>query len=120
MSTSLRFHLNAPKNAPKYVRETLGLTSGQVELQIKVTEINGVSGFGFAFGKSPVPMDNYKGQFHATPEKQGLLQWVMVGDPGGTMHVTVTDSSGKVVAERKASTISPPDSKAYDALGILV
>ena len=95
---------------------------GAVEMQAKVSDKAGIDAYGFAYGGVAVPMKNGSGKFFASAtDESNLLEWVMIGDPGGTMKVVVTRiSDGGTVAERDTSTIPPPKTKGYDALQIIV
>ena len=104
---------------PDHVAAALIGADNSIELLVGVTDRDGVNAYGFAWGGAPVPMKGGKGKFFASPGVTKLLEWVMVGDPGGTMHVTVT-RDGATVEEREKSTISPPGTKDYDAFEIKV
>lgn len=114
----LRFQASAPSKAPKRLQELYFSVSGTRQFQIEVSVKNGVDMFGFSFAGTPVLMSHNRGWFNGQIGRKGLLEWVMVGQPGGSMKVTVSDG-GKVVAERTASTILPPHAEGYDALEIL-
>ena len=95
---------------------------GAVEMQVKVSDKAGIQAYGFAYSGVAVPMKSGSGKFFASATDQNnLLEWVMIGDPGGTMKVVVTRvGDGGPVAERDTSTIPPPKTKGYDALQIVV
>lgn len=108
-----------PRSTPARIRGAIFETAGSIELKVKVSERTGVKAYGFAFAGAPVPMSQGQGKFFTTPSGEKLLEWVMVGDPGGTMKVTVT-RDGTKVKEREKSTIPPPGTEGYDAFKIRV
>jgi hypothetical protein len=112
---------NAPEGVPQNVAVAHFSEAAPetVELKIKAVKGPGVKAYGFAYDRVPVPMTNGQGKFWAVREQLKLLEWVMVGDPGGTMKVTVTQGT-IVVDQRDASTIPPGFSKGYDAFEIQV
>jgi hypothetical protein len=85
-----------------------------VEMQIEVSDRNGVNAYGFAYAGAPVPMSGGKGVFFASPTVEKLLEWVMVGNPGGYMKVVVKRGQ-TIVRQRDKSTIAPPYGEGYDA-----
>lgn len=99
--------------------ELLFGTASSIELRVKVSDKDGIRAYGFAFDGVAVPMSRGEGRFFAPAGQKKLLEWVMVGNPGGSMKVTVT-RDGNVVAQRDKSTIPPPLGKGYDALEIEV
>jgi hypothetical protein len=88
-----------------------------VQLDVAVADRAGVKAYGFAFDGAPVPMSQGKGKFSAQSGQKKFLEWVMIGDPGGTMKVTVS-RDGQAVKEREKSTIPDSGSKGYDAFEI--
>lgn len=107
-----------PQRIPAHVESLIfGLVAG-IELRVKVSEKDGIRQYGFSIDGAPVPMTGGQGKIHAPPGVKKLLEWVMVGNPGGSMKVTVT-RDGTTVKERK-STIPPPFGKGYDAFEIEV
>lgn len=113
---------NAPKGAPKNVAlaHFSEAAPETVELTIKVSDRDRIKGYGFAYDRSPVPINGGRGKFFAVlGAKNKLLEWVMIGDPGGSMKVTVTRGA-VTVDERKKSTIPNGYNKGYDAFNIEV
>lgn len=108
----------APAAAPANVALTAFGDGETVELRVKVSDKVGVRAYGFAFDGVPVVMQSGRGRFFAPKREAKLLEWVMIGDPGGAMRVSVT-RDGTAVQEREASTIAPPFAKGYDAFEIL-
>lgn len=106
------------KAVPADVKSALFGVATSVELVVKVSD-SSVKAYSFAFDGVPVPMRGGRGAFFAQPDEKKLLKWVMLGDPGATMKVTVT-RDGKTVKERAKSTITPPLGKGFDALEIEV
>ena len=104
---------------PAQVESLLFGTATSVELKVKVSDRAGVRSYGFAFDGAPVPMSNAQGTFLAPAGKKKLLEWVMRGDPGGTMKVVVS-RDGTTIEERAKSTIEPPFGEGYDAFEIEV
>ena len=90
-----------------------------LELRVEVSDRDRVNAYGFAFDGVPVPMSQGRGKFFAPLGQTRSLEWVMVGDPGGSMHVKVT-RAGVVVKERVKSTIPDGSAKGYDAFDITV
>ena len=115
----LRFAKSPPKAAPDRVARTLFPDGNRLELVVKVTGKSGIEAYGFAFAGAPVVMSGGEGAFFATRGDKRLLEWVMVGQPGGHMKVTV-ENGEQTVAERDESTIPAGFGKGYDALDILV
>ncbi|MEO9826420.1 MAG: hypothetical protein ABJF50_18620, partial [Paracoccaceae bacterium] len=80
-----------------------------VTLNLKVSDrSSGLKMYGFAYDGAPVLMANHEGQFEAIPDKGGLLEWAMLGDPGSTMKVEVKRGD-RIIAKRDQSKIDPPD-----------
>lgn len=115
----LRFQDKPPAKAPKRLRDLYFEATGVRQLQVKISGKSGVEAFGFSYAGTPVLMSQNQGVFNAKIGRKALLEWVMVGQPGGSMKVTVSDGS-IVVAERVKSEILPPYAEGYDALEILV
>ncbi len=107
--------------AKEELEEVIGLLSREAQdetitLTVSVSDRSGgMKMYGFAFQSVPVAMSNHKGNFSVVPGEKGLLKWVMIGDPGSTMKVTVKRGDD-VIAERNESKIEPPLGKAFDAL----
>lgn len=95
--------------------------SKEVELVVRVSnrDGNGVSGYGFAYAGKPVIMRQGKGEFTAIKGKSRLLEWGMIGEPGGWMTVEVLDGE-TVIKKREKSEIVPPFRKGYDAFAIVL
>lgn len=91
----------------------------KVELVVKVSEKNGVKGYGFAYDGQAVPMSQGKGKFRAPKNQTKRLEWVMIGNPGGTMKVEVLRGT-TVIQSRAASQIVPPLGEGLDAFNITV
>jgi hypothetical protein len=91
----------------------------KIQLVVSVSEKDGVKGYGFAYAGVPVPMNLGKGKFFAVKDKAGLLEWGMIGNPGGTMKVEVL-RDGTAIKTRNKSEIVPPFDKGFDAFEILV
>jgi len=115
----LRFVKSPPKSPPTRIARTLFADAGGVELAVKVSSKSQIQAYGFAYGGAPVVMSSGQGSFFAIPGQKKLLEWVMVGAPGGNMNVKVTNGQ-QTVAERTKSTIPAGFGKGYDALDILV
>ena len=88
-----------------------------VDLEIKVSARDGINGYGFAYDGVPVPMSAGKGKFPAVKGKPGRLEWLMRGNPGGTMKVEVL-RDGTAIHTREKSTIVPPFGTGLDAFEI--
>ena len=102
---------------PAHVKLLMFGSDSSVELLITVSDKSDIRAYGFAYDGVPVSMSGGKGKFHAETGVMKLLEWVMVGEPGGTMKVVVTNGD-TVVASRDKSTITPPYAKGYDAFEI--
>ncbi|WP_430424663.1 hypothetical protein [Phenylobacterium sp.] len=85
-----------------------------VELSIEVSDLHGVDSYSFSFDGVPVPMSGGRGIFFASPTVEKLLEWVMLGNPGGYMKVVVKRGE-TVLRQRDTSTIAPPYGEGYDA-----
>ena len=118
MADELRFIEAAPGRIPLRVARTRFTAAGGTELTVTVSDRPGVAAYSFAFGGAPVPISHDTGTFKAIPGSKALLEWVMIGSPGGTMKVDVTREDGTVVATRERSLIVPPYGEGYDALEI--
>ena len=94
-------------------------TAASVELEIKVSNRQGINGYGFAFDGVPVPMSDGKGEFRAVKGEARRLEWVMRGNPGSTMKVEVL-RDGAALYTREKSTIVPPFGTGLDAFQILI
>jgi metacaspase-1 len=90
---------------------------GEVELEIRVSGKDGIRLYGFAYAGSPVGMSGDRGIFRAVRNERRLLEWVMVGDPGGKMKVEVL-RDGTPIETRESSEIVPPEIEGYDAFEI--
>ena len=99
--------------------ELLFETTSDILLKIQVSDPTDISGYGFAYAGVAVKMSLGQGHFNAKKGVQGRLEWVMVGNPGGHMKVTVT-RDGKAIRERPASTIPAPKKKAWDRFDLQV
>lgn len=88
-----------------------------VELVVTVSDRTDVKGYGFAFDGIPVLMSRGKGKFNAQRGETNRLEWVMLGEPNGSMKVTVTQD-GETLEERAQSTIPNNVIKGFDALEI--
>ena len=106
------------ENLPARIVDALIGDSSSIELRVKV-ERNTVKAYGFSYDGWPVALRNNIGTFPVIPGEEKLLEWVMVGDGGATMKVTVT-RNGKLVKERAESKIPLGYSKGYDAFQIKV
>lgn len=93
--------------------------SDQVELSIRVSNRTSVTGYGFAYAGKPVVMQGGEGHFTAVRGKSRLLEWGMVGEPGGWMTVEVLRGDA-VFKKRDKSEIVPPYTKGYDAFAVVV
>jgi hypothetical protein len=94
--------------------------ASEVELEVRVSVTDAsIRSYGFAYGGTPVGMSGGRGAFKAVKNKKQLLEWVMVGDPGGKMKVEVL-RDGEVIKTRESSEIVPPEIQGYDAFEILV
>jgi hypothetical protein len=112
----------APKRLPKRLMTTLSGGPNTVELQVEVSDNNGVENYRFAFGGVPVPVPVPVGigKFHAgLGDTSKRLEWFMWGEPGGTMKVTVTRGDD-VIRQRDASQIVPPETRGYDYFNVAV
>jgi len=104
---------------PDHISAAMLGGGSSIELKIAVSDKSGVKAYGFAFDGAPVPMTNGQGKFFAPSGVEKLLEWVMIGDPNGTMKVIVTQN-GTTVDERDKSTIPDGKTKGYDAFEIEV
>ena len=104
---------------PARVENVLSSTGGGIELHFKVSEKDGIQSYGFSYGGVPVPKSNDEGVFFAQAGISKKLEWGMVGNPGGSMKVTVT-RDGTKIKEREKSTIPPPLGVGYDYFTITV
>ncbi len=86
----------------------------RIILEVAVSDRHDIAAYGFAFDGKPVAMSGGKGVFKAFPDRKKLLEWVMLGEAGGTMKVEVL-RDGVAIYTRDASTIPPPLAKGYDA-----
>jgi hypothetical protein len=93
--------------------------ANEIELEVRVSGEDGVRSYGFAYEGVPVGMSADRGRFRATKNRKGLLEWVMLGDPGGKMKVEVL-REGTAIKTRESSEIVPPEIEGYDAFEILV
>jgi hypothetical protein len=93
--------------------------ANEVELKVRVSGEDGIRSYGFAYEGVPIGMSHDQGTFRATQNRKGLLEWIMVGDPGGKMKVEVL-RDGTAVKTRESSEIVPPEIEGYDAFEILV
>ena len=91
----------------------------EVELQIKVSEKSGVKAYGFAYDGKAVIMNRGTGKFKAIKNQTKLLEWGMLGDPGGTMKVEVLRDK-TAICTRAKSKIVPPFEQGLDAFEIKV
>lgn len=107
------------KTLPKRFAAVVSGAADGVELQVAVSELSGVRAYGFAYNGVAVPLHNGKGAFFARPNVEKLLEWVMVGDPGGTMKVVVS-RGGQPIRTREKSTIAPPLGEGYDFFRLTV
>lgn len=105
-------------DVPKHL-DLLFDTASDILLKIKVTDPTGISQYGFAYAGVDVKMSLGEGQFNAKSGVEGRLEWIMIGDPGGHMKVTVT-RDGKAIRERLASTIPAPRKKGWDRFDLTV
>jgi hypothetical protein len=112
----LKARIPAPHGAPVHIAAAAFGVGATVELRVKVSAKAGVRAYGFAFGGAPVVMSNGQGRFFAPQGQAKRLEWVMVGEPGGTMQVTVTQDGAPL--EDRQSKIAPPYGKGYDAFDI--
>jgi hypothetical protein len=89
-----------------------------IEMKIEVSDLNGVKGYGFAFDGKPIVMSRRKGTFSTPQGEEKILEWIMKGNPSGTMKVVVSRAD---VAKytRNTSTIAPPFGEGFDAFKIL-
>ena len=93
--------------------------TNEIALEVRVSAPEGIQAYGFAYGGKPVIMHGGEGQFVAVSGKSRLLEWGMVGEPGGHMTVEVL-RDGAVIKKREKSEIVPPMTKGYDAFAIVL
>ena len=96
-----------------------GGQGARIKLSIRATDKKGIRTSGFAYNGITVRMSGGKGSFEAEPNVTRLLEWAMVGDPGGSMKVEVL-REGAAIYTREKSEIVQPYSKAVDAFEIKV
>jgi hypothetical protein len=103
---------------PKRNRPLAASADAIIEMQIEVSEKNGIRGYGFSFDGDAVVMSDGKGEFSIPKNQTKFLKWVMIGDPGSTMKVVVSrDGTAKYTREK--SPIIAPFSEGRDEFRIL-
>lgn len=91
-----------------------------VRLTVKVSGHDRVNVIAFAYHGMPVPLVGDRGEFNADRGVENrFLEWTMIGQPGGTVKVVVSDGFSDLYTRDK-SKIVPPYNEGWDAFRIVV
>lgn len=86
---------------------------------VKVTNRKKVKQYGFAFDRVQVPIKTGGvGTFQAVAGETKLLEWIMIGDPGGSMTVALYDVNGNELDRHEPSSMPDDDTRGYDAFEV--